>query len=701
MTAPTYLSLNYRNTSITNWLKSAYNVKINENEDLSDIFAQLSYNSGFNPYDAIDSYILGLEKSPTGDLINDNKKAGGEYYNLQDNEYYLYTANYLNGNFTSSLGYSNLEIDSSTGYIQPNDNNTATNLTDTVKSQMATLGINSMSPDQLVELYRQLTTELEGLQEYTLSNQSIADIQKQITSLQTSTMVNLETQMKKVQDDLIGSFKLQVAKILSLGDKATDTRNAIFKEGSEGLGIVANMSDEELAKALFGGTSGSYDYDNNLFYNYYVDLRTNSKLTFDNAFNDVLPSWTKNKATISGDSGNFVVGDYEGIAKDDPQLGPVDILQDMYGTQQLLALYKQYEAADNQAHSLELSLSVALQNSAEFDFRKELANQILELLVNNNPSYVEQIMDQMSVAKTIERGSSITAGANSSVTVPKFDGYYGDVNTVAETKGSSTNVLVDPYTVMINGTKYVFGLDSNTNGNLDDVSEILGITDTKENPFKSLLDIDGNADGIISQDELKRAGVVLQAVDASGKLTSSKLDVSAIKSISVDSFVTSEAERMIGTFQVKLANGTVTSGEQTLDDQSYFNNLFGTLVDLRPYQTAAAAASSTTGTTGTTSSTSSTATTASTDTTSTTSSTAASTIVRQTLLDQLNKAYSSIVIDDTSNVEKILDNYCWKKGYSITPAQRIKIVDGIEPMLSVSQIEAKIAQQMQTLNLSA
>jgi hypothetical protein len=346
-----------------------------------------------------------------------------------------------------------------------------------------------------------------------------------------------------------------------------------------------------------------------------------------------------------------------------------------------------------------LSLAVALQNSAEFDFRKELANQVLELLIDNNPSYVEQVMDQMSVAKTITRGSSITAGANSSVTVPKFDGYYGDVNTVAETKGSSSNVLVDPYTVTINGTKYVFGLDSNTNGNLDDVSEILGITETKENPFKSLLDIDGNTDGIISQDELKRAGIVLQAVDASGKLTSSKLDVSAIKSISVDSFVTSEAERMIGTFQVKLSNGTVANAEQTLDDQAYFNNLFGTLVDLRPYQ--AAAAASTTASTGTTSSTSSTSTTASTDTTSTTASTSTSSIVRQTLLDQLNKVYSSIVIDDTSNVEKILDNYCWKKGYSITPAQRIKIVDGIEPMLSVSQIEAKIAQQMQTLNLSA
>ncbi|MDD3418961.1 MAG: hypothetical protein PHE78_00005, partial [Candidatus Gastranaerophilales bacterium] len=252
----------------------------------------------------------------------------------------------------------------------------------------------------------------------------------------------------------------------------------------------------------------------------------------------------------------------------------------------------------------------------------------------------------------------------------------------------------------ISGTKYVFGLDSNTNGNLDDVSEILGITDTKENPFKSLLDIDGNTDGIISQDELKRAGIVLQAVDASGKLTSGKLDVSAIKSISVDSFVTSEAERMIGTFQVKLSNGTVANAEQTLDDQAYFNNLFGTLVDLRPYQTAAAS-TSTTASTGTTSSTSSTSTTASTDTTSTTASTSTSSIVRQTLLDQLNKVYSSIVIDDTSNVEKILDNYCWKKGYSITPAQRIKIVDGIEPMLSVSQIEAKIAQQMQTLNLSA
>ncbi|MDD3419743.1 MAG: hypothetical protein PHE78_03975, partial [Candidatus Gastranaerophilales bacterium] len=427
MTAPTYLSLNYRNSSITDWLKSAYNVNINSNEDLSDIFAQLTYNSGFNPYDALDSYILGLEKSPTGDLINDNKKSGGAYYDLQDNEYYLYTANYLNGNFSSSLGYGALEIDSSTGYIQPDDNNTATNLSDIVKSQMATLGINSMGPDQLVALYQQLTTELEGLQEYTLSNQSIADIQKQITSLQTSTMVNLESQVKKVQDDLIASFRLQLDKIANINLDATETKNQIFNMTN--INAARSMSDEELAKALFGGTSGSYDYDNNIFYNYYVDLRTNSKLTFDNAFNDVLPSWTKNKATIPGDTdtglqGKFVIGNYEGISKDDEKLGPVDILQDMYGTQQLLALYKQYEAADNQAHSLELSLAVALQNSAEFDFRKELANQVLELLIDNNPSYVEQVMDQMSVAKTITRGSSITAGANSSVTVPKFDGYY-------------------------------------------------------------------------------------------------------------------------------------------------------------------------------------------------------------------------------------------------------------------------------------
>lgn len=154
----------------------------------------------------------------------------------------------------------------------------------------------------------------------------------------------------------------------------------------------------------------------------------------------------------------------------------------------------------------------------------------------------------------------------------------------------------------------------------------------------------------------------------------------------------------VGTFQVRLSNGSTIKGAQTFDDQAYFNNLFGTLVDLRPYQGLSTSTSS-----GTTSSAKTEDTKASTTTQAeeSTKTTDTNSISRKVLLDQLNSAYKGLIIDDTSNVETILDNYCWKKGASLTSAQRIRIIDGIDPLLSVYEIEKEIENTMKTLNVSA
>lgn len=577
---------------------------------------------------------------------------------------------------------------------------------------------------KLIEMYKQLTEELQGLKEYTLSNQEIIDMQAEIDALNGAGVKgNLENKIKNAQDELRKTFSYQLQSIntntsnasAGLFNKGTDSEIAKAvsptisqigtKVGTNWVYAGITSSDPNLAipadvvisKELFNkdavGPYNTYDFVNNPFYEYTVSLRTDSKLEFEKSFNEAIPEWNADKGQIKKDNpGGFDPSNYSNVEENTDKLGPIEILKNLYSTQELLALYKQYEDAQNKANSMTLALNTALQTSAEFDFRKVLAEKVLAQLLTIDPLATLQLSTEMGIAKTIERGCSTgpSAQKNTKTSTPTFDGFYGDINT-----GSTTNetVLVDPYLVTINGTKYVLGQDSNSNGNIDDVSEILGINDSMDNPFKSLASLDTNKDGFVSKDEFLANHIVLKALDSSDKLTNTSFDTSLIAGVDLSKVDKTSNGNIAGTFSLKLANGTTAQGVQTFDDQGYFNNLFGKIVDLKPYQTSTSEKTSTTK-----SETEKTETTETTKQNQTISSTSTS---HQTLLQQINNAYNALIIDDTSNIETILNNVCWKHSVLLTPAQRLRIIDGIDPLAPVYDIEKKIITAVSNLNISA
>ncbi len=690
------LSYNYKNnTEIKDWLEKSYKVNgfNSASEDILTLYAQLKSNSGFNPFDSLDTYSSGLEKGPMGDYINAGVAPGplNPYYKQSDNDYYSYT---------NATGYSGVELVG--GILDPLSSVT---LNDKVTSFMSPANFTGISGNQveLTKLYKQLSGELTGLKEYTLTNTEIQNVIDEINTLNgAGVLENLKSRINVAQDELLLVFKNQLTKIVN--GKDSNAIQWIFKgewPGRDGDEVynVKNTIEETLNTKLFGDATGT-NYENNPFFQYFVGLRTNSNLTFQQSLSQALPEFDKSNTKIA-DSGSFKMSNYTGIEDGDEQLSPIDILDKLYITQELKALYKEYEESLNKSRSMELSLTSAVQNSAEFDFRKLLAEKVFSML---DIEHQLQVSNESEIAKNIQRGSIYgPSSINQGITTHgAFDGFYGDINTKA-VPVTGNGCLVDPYEIVINGTKYIMGQDANSNGSIDNLSEILGITDSMENPFQSLLQLDANKDGLVSKDEFARNGIVLKAVDASGKLTNNSFDISMINNIDLKKINPLQDGNSVGTFEMTFLNGRTAQGSQTFENQAYFNTLFGKLVDLRPYQptptTTATSATSTTSATSATSTTS--ATSAATTATKTPAASAASTvdnITRDTLLKQINSMYSALIINDTLNVENILDNICWKTSTILTPAQRIKIVDGIDPLMPVYQVEAKINTALKTLN---
>ncbi len=731
--------LNLGNNSIEYWLKNSYGVEgfTTNGENILTLFAQLTSNAGFNPYDAFDSYDQGLENNPMGNYLNaGTKNASVPYYKQKDNEYYTYTnrttyatENSTNPNYTVQEGtyyfanaaaktlYDQIKTGCTTGegtlvYYQnplgtttwikitanyssyggvdelvgdgPIDPKGTVTLDQKVTAFVGTADFTSATKingaydqEKLVALYKKLSGELQGLKEYTLTNTEINDVIKEINTLNGAGVIgNLETKITEGQNDLISVFMNQADRDFAF--------TSIFEPTD--MAAAAAMNEATLRSKLFGT-----NYTNNPFYQYYVGLRTNDKLTFVDSINQAIPEFNTAKNPIIDIDPSFKVSDYSGIQAQDDKLGPADVLDKLYITQELKAYYKQYEEAKNRSKSLELSLTLALQNSAEFDFRKLLAEKVLALL---DTEHKLEVSNESSIANIIKRGSSTGPSAlkDGVSSHAPFDGFYGNINTKA-TPVTGNGCLVDPYEIVINGTTYVFGKDDNSNGNIDDVSEILGITDTMENPFQSLLQLDINKDGQISKEELISNGVVLKAVDDSGKFTNNNFDLSMINNIDLKKLKPLKDGNSVGTFEMTFLNGKTIKGSQTFEDQAYFNHLFGKLVDLRPYTGTTATnvkAGSTAKTTTATASKTATAAAANTQTTSD--------LTRSILLKQINSMYSALIIDDTSNIETILDNICWKQSTILTPAQKIRIIDGIDPLMPVYQIESEIKNSLKNLN---
>lgn len=670
------LKYNYKqNLSLKSWAETAYKVKgySSATENISTLFAQLESKAGFNPYDSLDSYVPGLENSPLGDNINSGMR-GSYFYNQSDYDYYTYTAYHAFPAFeydTVSMTGEKLLDDSGGG---------SSNLSQKVDADITRLGINGMSQEKLTKYYKNLTTEMQELKKYTLSNEDINSIIEEINTLNGAGVKgNLETQINKAQDDLFNVLGGQM-KNFARNDYATIKAAMYDVTGINALTTdmydTDNINDNKIATMIKAEV-----YEDSPFYKYYVGLRTNPKYTFENAFSNAFEEFISDTSPIVDQDW---VEDYEGIAAEEDKVKAFDFFKDLYGVEELLQFYKQYEEAENKTNSMELSLTTAVRNSAEFDYRKVMASKILALLDTEH---------KLAVSNDVKTVNGLHRGNGDITSHAPFDGFYGDINTKAVPVTTDSNNMVDPYEIVINGTKYIMGKDANSNGTIDNVSEILGITDSIENPFESLLLLDSDKDGEVSKDELLRNGIVLKAVNDSGKLTNTSFDLSLINGIDLKTLNAVKNGTSIGTFEMTFLNGRTAQGSQTFENQSYFNNLFGKLVDLRPYQ--AAVATTTTATTA--------ATTAETDeqpkeTETTPTASTVNNIARTTLLSQINNMYNSLIVDDTSNVETILDNSCWKTSTILTPAQRIRIIDSIDPMMPLYKIESEINNALKTLN---
>lgn len=177
---------------------------------------------------------------------------------------------------------------------------------------------------------------------------------------------------------------------------------------------------------------------------------------------------------------------------------------------------------------------------------------------------------------------------------PWFKGFYGNIPegaTVEEMFDDDGNLklsmmaagggMVDPYVVNINNVDYIMGVDENNSGTIDDAKEILGITDTKEDLFKSLYALDSDEDGYISQQELKANNIIFDAVNTSHRFNNSTIDTDFVRGIDLTTIEEADGTNNIfGNFSVEMTNGKQADAIQTFQSQGYFNNLFGSFVDL-------------------------------------------------------------------------------------------------------------------------
>lgn len=176
---------------------------------------------------------------------------------------------------------------------------------------------------------------------------------------------------------------------------------------------------------------------------------------------------------------------------------------------------------------------------------------------------------------------------------PWFKGFYGNIPEGATAEdmfdengnltglGQVGGMTIDPYILKINGVDYVLGKDNNQDGKINDATEILGIEDKIEDNFASLEALDIDKDGYISNEELKKGNIILQAVNQNERLNGASMSIDFVNGISLSSLKKENGTNNIyGTFSADMKNGSTVSGIQTFEQENYFHNLFGTYTDL-------------------------------------------------------------------------------------------------------------------------
>ncbi|MEI8377187.1 MAG: hypothetical protein WCF95_01485 [bacterium] len=270
----------------------------------------------------------------------------------------------------------------------------------------------------------------------------------------------------------------------------------------------------------------------------------------------------------------------------------------------------------------------------------------------------------------------------------------------------------DPYTININGQKYMLGQDKNDDGTINNITEILGIRDTQDNLFESLKKLDNNNDGYVSQEEMQAHHIILNAVDnESGQLTNVGYDMSLVKGINLAELQTADGTNNIfGKFTMDLQDKKV-NGDLTFEDKSYFDKLFASNVDFSTLDSiedekssdAIAIPSSVKAVKFEEIKEPATE-----DSVSATTETAKPAEEKPaakefSLFDAKNFSFDFVRAEDNKSAfEKLLDQLSWQMNITnLTSTQRYNILDGIDASQDVALAKTEIQQELEKINLSA
>lgn len=270
----------------------------------------------------------------------------------------------------------------------------------------------------------------------------------------------------------------------------------------------------------------------------------------------------------------------------------------------------------------------------------------------------------------------------------------------------------DPYTINIDGKNYVLGQDKDQSGTVNNMMEILGVNDSKDNTFDSLKALDSNNDGYVSQEELQANNIVLTGIDNNGQITDDGYDMSLVKGINLASLQkTDGTSNIFGQFTMDLQNKQV-SGDVTFEDDSYFNKLFGwdsatsddidedtsvAPIVIPPSPTTATPTPEASQSTGTVS-----------NVPVATDSTPVTPVVTPATDSTSSNSSNEFSFnftdadDNKSPIEKLFDQICWQLGINnITSTQRYNIIDSIDPTEDTDLAENEIRNDLDALNVSA
>lgn len=729
------------------WLYDHYNIKgtgwnpTGSPTDLNDWFAQMNYVAGYNPYDSIDIYLPDLEKGRLGNLLNEDSVsyANVDLKNLteqSDYDFFVYTAFDNDNNAANDMEHDTTMVSIVDDEFRINGVDPATlasNFYYSAGTGPTGTGIDDWHEADKRELLKTLSHELDELKPYTLTNQEIVDIYNEIQDIQDNVLVQLEEKIAETSvtyrsvlhsysqatdpiRNLTPSGGTKIGGTLTVGDGLIYDLSTITPYQADSDNYIELLMRDLVDMNLLGATitrsstpdaSGNYGesiaYDRieeSMFYEFFIAKRATPELDFADYIAETYPQFQSGKVIDAGDTDGvdpaFSISDYPGLEEGEDMLDQIDIMTEHYVYDELLTYYEQYEDYKNRLSSLQMSLEVASKYCAEFEFRKELG----ELLWNDmNETSQDVLSTQKSNITSIQRGNSFGPSAVSPFAAyqPEFYGFYGNADDPNDTTQDSymtkNGGLVDPYQFTLNGVEYIMGVDQNQNGVIDDVSEILGINDDMENPFKSLIGLDLNQDGVVSQEEFLQNNIVFNAVNSKGELSNSSLSPSLIKSIDLGSLtrVDDPQNKLVGTFEVKASNGKVVQGSQTFEDQSYFNNLFRSIVDLTPYQ-------------GSTSSVD--------DVDAVLEEAAAIKEQDDANQDGSTFSYYDRIIagldgiydhlsSSSSSEEELLEQICWETSTILTASQKIDILGSIDSDNSIDVIEAAIREEIESLNISA